>query len=88
MLSKAMLSKTSFAVLIAAAIFGAASGAQAGGSKNDASSHGGYDFGPLGQCFVPPDCDQGRDQQVIGGYGYGRRAHGYAGQYPRRWHYR
>jgi hypothetical protein len=88
-----MMSKTSIAILAAATIFGAASAGQASGSKNDASSRGGSDIGPLGQCFMPPDCDPGRDQQ--GGpyayarpaYGYARGIYAYARPYPRGWHY-
>ena len=74
-----MWSKTSIAILAATAIFGAASAAQASGSKNDAGSHGGFDIGPLGQCFVPPDCDA--DQG--GPYVYARPPSGYV----RGWHY-
>lgn len=85
-----MLSKTSVAILAAAAIFGAASAAQAGGDQNDPEHHGGADIGPLGQCFVPPDCDPGRDQQG-GPYAYARPraggAYAYARPYPRGWHY-
>jgi hypothetical protein len=42
-----MLNKTSIAILAAAAIFGAASAAQAG-SKDDADHGGGFRTGPMG----------------------------------------
>jgi hypothetical protein len=49
---------TKFKLLAAAAlILGAASAAQAA-NDNQSRSRGGYDIGPLGQCFVPPDCGQ------------------------------
>jgi hypothetical protein len=37
-------------------MLGAASAAQA----SDHEESGGFDIGPLGQCFVPPDCGHGR----------------------------
>ena len=30
--------------------------------------HGGFDIGPLGQCFNPPDC--GRHKDIYGNYGH------------------
>ena len=89
-----MLSKTSIAILAAAAIFGAASAAQASGSQGDPESRDGADIGPLGQCFAPPDCDANQDQQG-GPYVYARPyarpyaggANAYARPYPRDWHY-
>jgi hypothetical protein len=87
-----MLSRISVAILAAAAIFGAASAAQGAGSQTDPESRDGADIGPLGQCFVPPDCDPDEDAQ--GGpyyyarpYASARGPYAYARQYPRGWHY-
>jgi len=63
--------------LAAALLLGGVSVASA---SSDSRSGGGYDIGPMGQCFVPSDCDQGRDQQGGGAYAYAYR-------YPRDWHY-
>ena len=41
--------RTTTIALAAALVLGAASAAQAGGSKNDADSSGGYRVGPVGQ---------------------------------------
>ncbi|HLH94898.1 MAG TPA: hypothetical protein VKW08_07245 [Xanthobacteraceae bacterium] len=76
---------------LAAAIFlaGAVSVAQAA-NDNQSRDRGGYDIGPLGQCFAPPDCDQGGDDQGYGArrYGYGGYGYGYAPRYyyHGRWH--
>jgi hypothetical protein len=43
----------------AAVLLGAISIAQAAGGS-DYRSRGGYDIGPVGQCFDPPACGQGR----------------------------
>jgi hypothetical protein len=54
-----MLTKTSIAILAAAAIFGAASAAQAG-SKDDADHSGGARIGPMGQALGAPSAWRGR----------------------------
>ena len=64
-------------VAAAALMLGAASAAQAA-NDNQSRDRGGYDIGPLGQCFVPPDC--GRE-----GYRYRRGAYGFA--YVPEYHY-
>jgi hypothetical protein len=75
---------------------GAASVAQAA-NDNQSRDRGGYDIGPMGQCFVPPDCDQGRDdlgygrrygRYAFGRYGYGGYGYAYAPRYfyRGRWH--
>jgi hypothetical protein len=67
-----MLAKGPLALTIAL-ILGAASVAKA--NDHDKQDHGGFDIGPRGQCFVPPDCDEGRDQ---GGYRHRRALRGFA----------
>ncbi len=52
-----MMTKTKIA-FVAALILGSASAALASG---DGPSHEGFDIGPLGQCFVPPDCGDKHD---------------------------
>ena len=64
-----MLRKRKLA-MAAAIMLGAASAAQAA-NDNQSRDRGGTDIGPLGQCFVPPDCDQG-------GYRYRRGSYGFA----------
>jgi hypothetical protein len=49
-----MLTKGKLA-LAAVMMLGVASTAQA----SDHGENGGFDIGPLGQCFVPPDCGHG-----------------------------
>jgi hypothetical protein len=56
MLAKSMLA-------LAGALVLGVSVAQANESSKDAYGESGADIGPLGQCFVPPDC--GRDQGRI-----------------------
>jgi hypothetical protein len=79
-----MLSRTSIAILAAAAIFGAASAAQAeGGSKADPDSTtavgGGSRIGPLGQPLGGPGAWRGRPYSV---YAYVPRS-----RLDRRWIY-
>lgn len=59
-----MLSKGRIAILAAAAIFGAASGAQAGGSRDDADQTGGARIGPLGQAQGGPSAWRGRPSSI------------------------
>jgi hypothetical protein len=77
-----MLAKTKVAVA-AALMLGAVSAAQAA-NDNQSRDRGGSDIGPLGQCFVPPDC---------GGYRYYRNPYaygwyGFAYMPASRYHYR
>ncbi|HEY2228767.1 MAG TPA: hypothetical protein VGI22_13705 [Xanthobacteraceae bacterium] len=77
-----MLAKTKVAVA-AALMLGAVSAAQAA-NDNQSRDRGGSDIGPLGQCFVPPDC---------GGYRYHRNpyaygSYGFAYMPASRYHYR
>jgi hypothetical protein len=65
--------KTALIVAITLSVLGTASAAYAGGAKNDAES--GHDrwegkIGPLGQCFVPPNCGQERQGDQNGPYGF------------------
>jgi hypothetical protein len=51
-------------------MLGAASAAYASDHENQS---GGFDIGPLGQCFVPPDCGQGQaaaPRRGFSGYAY------------------
>jgi hypothetical protein len=68
-----MLTKIKFAVA-AALVVGAVSAASAA-NDNQSQNRGGADFGPLGQCFAPPDCDWRGDQQ---GYRSRKGLHGFA----------
>lgn len=89
------MSKSIFALAVTLVFLGAASVAQAA-NDNQSRDRGGSDIGPLGQCFVPPDCDQGRDDLSYGRYRYGRYGAYESGRYgyayaPRyfyhgRWH--
>jgi hypothetical protein len=78
-----MLTKTT-AFLAAALIVGTASAALAG-NDNAANSgeEGGSHIGPLGQCFVPPNCGQERGSQGYQRFAY-VPAHPY--QHHRNWH--
>jgi hypothetical protein len=82
-----MLTKTT-AFLAAALIVGTASAALAG-NDNAANSgeEGGSHIGPLGQCFVPPNCGQERGSQ---GYQSGSTGFAYVPAHPyqhhRNWH--
>jgi len=58
-----MLSKITIAILAAAAIFGAASAAQAGG-RDDADQSGGARIGPLGQPLGGPSAWRGRPSSI------------------------
>ena len=82
MLAKTMLAKGKLAVA-AALMLGAISAAQAA-NDNQSRDRGGSDIGPLGQCFVPPDCG-GRDYQ---GYQYRRGPYGFAYAPAHRYHHR
>jgi hypothetical protein len=68
-----MLAKSKLAVA-AALVLGAVSAAHAA-NDNQSRERGGADFGPLGQCFAPPDCDwRGRyygPRLPSGFYGFG-----------------
>jgi hypothetical protein len=62
-----MLTKTT-ALLTAAFIIGTASASLANDNSANSGEVGGSDIGPLGQCFVPPDCGQvrgSRDYRTI-----------------------
>ena len=63
-----MLTKSKLAVA-AVLILGAASAAQAA-NDNQSRDRGGSDIGPLGQCFVPPDCGQEGYRHRRGSYGF------------------
>jgi hypothetical protein len=63
-------------IVAAAVLLGAVSIAQASSNRNYG---GGYDIGPLGQCFDPPACGQGSRG--------GAYAYAYSPRYPRGWHY-
>jgi len=56
-------------VAAAALMLGAASAAQAA-NDNQSIDRGGYDVGPLGQCFVPPDCGRSGYRYRSGAYGF------------------
>jgi hypothetical protein len=62
------------ALLAAALLVGAASSALASDNAANSGETGGADIGPLGQCFVPPDCGQARGSQAnayrSGPYGF------------------
>lgn len=77
------MTKTTIALLAAAAIFGAVSAAQAGG-RDDADAGGGgshgFRIGPLGQQMGGPTAWRGRPSSV---YAYVPRA-----RLDRRWYYR
>jgi hypothetical protein len=69
------IGKTALIVAIALSALGAASAAYAGGAKNDdGAGHDRWEgkIGPLGQCFVPPNCGQERGSQDYpsGPYGF------------------
>jgi hypothetical protein len=72
-----MISKTVIA-LGTVLVLGTLGTAYAGSDRDS----GGYDIGPLGQCFAPPDCGQARNQRGYYGYAYvpDRRQH------PHVWH--
>jgi hypothetical protein len=72
---------TRIGVAVAAAAVLLVAGSAAGASEHNRES-GGYDVGPLGQCFVPPDCGQGRYAQSRGISGFA-----YAPQHPTRRHH-
>ena len=80
--------KTALIVAITLSVLGTASAAYAGGGKNDAEW--GHDrsegkIGPLGQCFVPPNCGQEPQGYTSGPFGL---AHVPANPYHRHrdWH--
>jgi hypothetical protein len=75
------MTKTTIALLAAAAIFGAASAAQAGSRDEDAGGGSSYGFriGPLGQPMGGPMAWRGRPSSV---YAYVPRA-----RLDRRWRY-
>jgi len=81
-----MLTKTT-ALLTAAFIFGTASAALANDNSANSGETGGSAIGPLGQCFVPPDCGQARSSQ-----GYRTNPYGFAyvpqrpSHHRRDWH--
>jgi hypothetical protein len=72
-----------FCAVAAASILGAAAPAIA--SNHDRGYTGGYDIGPLGQCFDPRVCGQGWEPRVGFGYAYalGSRPYRY---YRHRYH--
>ena len=83
-----MLTKTT-AFLASALIVGTASAALANDNSANSGETGGSDIGPLGQCFVPPDCGQGRDSRA---YEYRTVPYGFAyvpahpNHHRRDWH--
>jgi hypothetical protein len=72
-----MLTKTTIALLVAAAIFGA--GPALAGGKDDPEHMGGFRIGPLGQVMGGPITWRGRPPSI---YAYVPRAH-----LARRWYY-
>ena len=81
-----MLTKIT-ALLTAAFIVGTASAALANDNSANSGETGGSNIGPLGQCFVPPDCGQTRSLQ-----GYRTNPYGFAyvpqrhSHHHRDWH--
>jgi hypothetical protein len=73
-----MMSKTSIAILAAAAIFGAASAAQATGDA-DAEHYGGFRIGPMGQALGGPSAWRGQPSSA---YAYVPRS-----RLDRNWYY-
>ena len=68
-----IIKKTVFAAAVAAAVLSAPDFASASGNRGSGEYHGGFDIGPLGQCFNPPDCGRHEDINGYGGRGsYGR----------------
>jgi hypothetical protein len=68
-----MLNKMTKIALAGALMLGSASAALAGGNSGEYS--GGFDIGPLGQCFSPPDCGGNYGASAVHN-GYGSRAYG------------
>jgi hypothetical protein len=64
-----IMKKTIFVAAVAAAVFSAPHFASASGNRGSGEYHGGFDIGPLGQCFNPPDC--GRHEDINGYDGRG-----------------
>jgi hypothetical protein len=74
------------ALVLAAAVLLGASSAALGANDNQSRNRGGFDIGPLGQCFDPPVCGGGRYR--YGRYEYGRYGYDYVPRYYRRdWRY-
>jgi hypothetical protein len=72
--------KTSILAAATIVMLGAASAAYASDHENQS---GGFDIGPLGQCFVPPDCGQGQAARAQARW---RGFSGYANA-PDRWYH-
>lgn len=84
-----MLMKGKLTAAAAAIVFGllsASSIAQAGSNK---SGRGGFDIGPLGQCFDPPDCGRNPGDRGYRHYRHGYSRYGrYGYAYVPGWRYR
>jgi hypothetical protein len=80
--------KLTTAAALVFGVLGAASIAQAG-SNNQSINRGGFDIGPLGQCFDPADCGHNRGDAGYGRYRYGHSRYGrYGYAYVPGWGYR
>lgn len=73
------------ALLAAALLVGTAPATLANDNAANTGETGGSDIGPLGQCFVPPDCGQARGAQ---GYDYRAGPYGFAYVPARPYHHR
>jgi hypothetical protein len=76
-----MLNRTSIAILAAAAIFSAASAAQAGGSKNDADQPGDPHMSRLGHAYAYVPRYRFERRSFRGTYAYVPRS-----RFERRWY--
>ena len=77
--------KAALIVAITLGVLGTASAAFAGAKDDDGAGHDRWEgkIGPLGQCFVPPNCGQER-----GSRGYQSGPYGYAYVFANPYHHR